>query len=147
MSTLLQRYKWKTFKKKKHKWTPALTSKPQVRGTVARARLTTPRKPNSAKRPIAKVFLTNKFRVTTHLPGKDHKIRKFSSVLVRGGGARDLPGAGYSCIRGVYDFEPMAKKTKRRSVYGTKKPLKEDEIKKTRKCILKRLRQRGKKKK
>lgn len=147
MSTLLQRYRWKTLKKKKHCWAPALLDKPQVRGTVARARLTTPRKPNSAKRPIAKVFLTNEERVTTHLPGKDHKIRKFSSVLVRGGGARDLPGAGYSCIRGVYDFEPMSKKTKRRSIYGTKKPLKEDEIKKTRKSISKKLRKRGKSKK
>jgi len=109
--------------------------------------VTTPRKPNSAKRPIAKVYLNNDERVTAHLPGSDHKIRKFSAVLVRGGGARDLPGAGYSCVRGVFDFEPMLKKTKRRSVYGTKKPLEEDEIKKSRKSILKRLRQRHKKKK
>lgn len=124
-----------------------LTNKPQVKGVVARARTTTPRKPNSAKRSIAKVFLNNDLRLTAYLPGKDHKVRKFSAVLVRGGGARDVPGAGYECIRGVYDFEGILWKTKRRSIYGQKRILKEEEEPVPLKSIQKRLRQRRKKKK
>lgn len=106
------------FKKKPHKRTPALKNCPQVRGTVMRARIVTPRKPNSARRPVAKVVLVNDKRVTAHIPGVGHSVRRYSQVLIRGGGARDLPGVRYSCIRGVYDCVGVLIKTKRRSIYG-----------------------------
>lgn len=83
-----------------------------------RARIVTPRKPNSARRPVAKVILVNKKRVTAHIPGVGHNVRRYSQVLVRGGGARDLPGVRYTCIRGVYDCIGVMIKTKRRSIYG-----------------------------
>lgn len=123
MSTLNQLIFRKKLKKKAHHTSPALKQCPQVKGTVKRARTVTPRKPNSARRPVAKVVFWNKKRVTAHLPGIGHNIRAHSSVLVRGGGARDLPGVGYTCIRGVYDFASLDEKTKRRSIYGVKKPI------------------------
>lgn len=83
-----------------------------------RARIVTPRKPNSARRPVAKVVLSNRHRVTAHIPGIGHNLRRHSSVLIRGGGARDLPGVSYSCIRGVFDLAGVGHKTKRRSIYG-----------------------------
>ena len=83
-----------------------------------RARIVTPRKPNSARRPVAKVVLVNEMRVTAHIPGVGHTVRRYSQVLIRGGGARDLPGVRYSCIRGVFDCGGVLSKTKRRSIYG-----------------------------
>jgi small subunit ribosomal protein S12 len=83
-----------------------------------RARIVTPRKPNSARRPVAKVILVNDKRVTAHIPGIGHSLRRYSQVLVRGGGARDLPGVRYTCVRGVYDCHGVVNKTKRRSIYG-----------------------------
>ena len=130
MSTLNQLHKRIVLKKKAHHTAPALKSCPQVKGVVKRPRIVTPRKPNSARRPVAKVVLTNDKRVTAHLPGVGNNIRPHSAVLVRGGGARDLPGVGYTCIRGVYDFASILDKKKRRSLYGTKKPI--DGIKKPR---------------
>lgn len=118
-------------KKKAHSRTPALKKCPQVKGVVRRPRIVTPRKPNSARRPVAKVVLNNNKRVTAHLPGVGHNIRPHSSVLVRGGGSRDLPGVRYTCIRGVFDFSGLSLKTKRRSIYGVKRPL--EKIKKIRK--------------
>lgn len=109
-------------KKKQHTRTPALMHKPQVRGTVRRARIVTPRKPNSARRPVAKVMLVNKFRVTAHIPGIGHNIRPHSQILVRGGGARDLPGVRYTCVRGVLDFSGVHNKKRRRSIYGVERP-------------------------
>lgn len=111
------------FKKKAHHTSPALKSCPQLRGVVKRPRIVTPRKPNSARRPVAKVVLTNKKRVTSHLPGVGHNIRPHSAVLIRGGGARDLPGVGYSCIRGVLDFSSLPHKKRKRSLFGVKKPI------------------------
>lgn len=122
-------------KKKQHSRTPALKKCPQVKGAVKKARIVTPRKPNSARRPVAKVFLSNNKRVTAHIPGIGHNIRSHSSVLIRGGGARDLPGVRYSCIRGVYDFAGLIDKKRRRSIYGakqdnkTKKPRRKFRIK------------------
>lgn len=107
-------------KKKHHSRTPALKQCPQVKGAVKRPRIVTPRKPNSARRPVAKVLLNNRKRVTSHIPGIGHNIRSHSSVLVRGGGARDLPGVRYTCIRGVYDFIGLINKRRRRSIYGAK---------------------------
>ena len=123
MNQLNKRFR---LKKKAHHRAPALKGSPQVRGIVRKARIVTPRKPNSARRPVAKVVLTNKKRVTAHLPGVGHNIRSHSSVLVRGGGARDLPGVRYTCIRGVYDFAGLSHKKRRRSVYGAKKPITEN---------------------
>ena len=96
----------------------SLTNNPQVRGVVMRIRIVTPRKPNSARRPVAKVVLSNKKRITAHIPGSGHNLRRHSSVLIHGVGARDLPGVRYTCVRGVYDFIGLLKKKRRRSIYG-----------------------------
>lgn len=93
-----------------------------MRGVVVRARILTPRKPNSAKRPVAKVKIKRRGRLTAHIPGVGHNLRRHSAVLVRGGGARDLPGVWYTCIRGVYDFVGLIKKIRRRSIYGARLP-------------------------
>jgi len=109
---------------------PLLKIKPQVKGVVIRCRIMTPRKPNSARRPIVK-FSTKKKRNRrlsftqrlAHIPGSGHNLRKHSEILVSGVGARDLPGVRYSCIRGVYDFSPLVGKKRRRSIYGLKRPI------------------------
>jgi small subunit ribosomal protein S12 len=123
LSTIYQLIKKKRIKKKAHHRAPALKNCPQVKGVVKRPRIVTPRKPNSARRPVAKIFLSNKRAVNAHLPGVGHNIRPHSAVLVRGGGARDLPGVRYTCIRGVYDFSGLVNKKRRRSIYGVKRPL------------------------
>jgi small subunit ribosomal protein S12 len=122
LSTIYQKIRNIFLKKKSHKRTPALDSKPQIRGTVRRARIVTPRKPNSARRPVAKVMLVNKLRVTAHIPGIGHNLRPHSQVLIRGGGARDLPGVRYTCIRGVLDLSGVQTKKRRRSIYGVERP-------------------------
>lgn len=122
MSTIYQRLKYKTKKKKNHKYTPRLQQNPQVRGITMRARILTPRKPNSARRPVAKIVLSNDKRVTAHIPGPGHNVRRHSEILVRGGGARDLPGVNYSCTRGVYDLVGVITKIRRRSIYGNRTP-------------------------
>ena len=81
-----------------------------------------PKKPNSAVRHVAKVALTNGLRVTARIPGIGYICSKYNRVLVTGGRANDLPGVGYTLIRGVYDFSPVIMKKKRRSVYGTPRP-------------------------
>lgn len=108
--------------KNKPKFTNILQGNPQVRGTVIRVRIATPKKPNSARRPVAKIILINKRNVVAHLPGIGHTLRKHSAVLVCGVGARDLPGVRHSCVRGVKDFLGIPNKTKRRSIYGVKTP-------------------------
>ncbi len=94
-----------------------------------------PKKPNSASRQIAKVKLTNGLRVTTRVPGKGYVCSKYNRVLVNGGRANDLPGVGYTIIRGVYDFSPVIFKKKRRSVYGVSRP--ENFTKHIRRCFRK----------
>lgn len=101
---------------------PILSKQPQIKGVVLRPRITTPRKPNSARRPVVKVLLTNKKKRIAHIPGKGHNLRKHSEVLISGVGARDLPGVRFSCIRGLYDFSPVFGKIRRRSIYGVKRP-------------------------
>ena len=123
LSTTYQNIRKLQIKKKAHKRTPRLKSCPQVRGVVRRARIATPKKPNSARRPVAKVMLVNGLRVTAHIPGIGHNIRSYTKLLVRGGGARDLPGVRYSCVRGALEFLGVYKKNRRRSVYGVKQPL------------------------
>lgn len=101
-------------------WRGVLEGNPQMRGTVLRTRICTPRKPNSARRPVAKIKLRTGRWVVAHIPGIGHTLRKHSSVLICGVGARDLPGVRHSCIRGVKDFLGVLNKTKRRSIYGVK---------------------------
>ena len=105
----------------KKKLNPILYNRPQIKGVVVRVRIVTPRKPNSARRPVVKVLLSNKKQRVVHIPGKGHNLRKHSEVLISGVGARDLPGVHFSCIRGVYDLASVATKTRRRSIYGVKK--------------------------
>lgn len=120
MSTLQQKIKKnKNFKNKKN---PILNKQPQIKGVVLKVRIMTPRKPNSARRPVVKVLLSNKKQRVVHIPGKGHNLRKHSEVLIAGVGARDLPGVHFSCIRGVYDLSPVFNKIRRRSIYGVKKP-------------------------
>lgn len=122
MSTANQVKKDIRLKKKPHKSAPALERCPQVRGSIVRVRILTPKKPNSARRPVAKVKLVNRRRATAHIPGIGHLLKRHSDVLIRGGGARDLPGVQYSCCRGVYDLNGVVKKRRRRSIYGVQKP-------------------------
>jgi small subunit ribosomal protein S12 len=95
---------------------------PFRKGVVMRARILTPKKPNSARRPIAKIITNSYKRITAHIPGIGHNLRRHSSVLVRGGGARDLPGVSYSCIRGVFDLSSVQGRNNRRSIYGISRP-------------------------
>lgn len=113
--------------------TPALQKRPQVKGIVTRVTTMSPKKPNSAVRHVAKVALTNKLRVTTRLPGVGYLCAKYNRVLVEGGRANDLPGVGYTLIRGVFDFAPVISKKKRRSVYGVSRP--DGLTKHVRKCM------------
>lgn len=104
---------------------PILKMSPQRRGLVIRVRVATPRKPNSARRPVAKALITSGRKTISHIPGKGHSLRRYSKILIHGVGARDLPGINYTCIRGHLDFEPLRSKTKRRSIYGVPRdPLK-----------------------
>ncbi len=95
---------------------------PQLLGVITRLRIVTPKKPNSARRPVAKTLLSNKRHIIAHIPGIGHNLRKHSETLIRGGGARDLPGVRYSCMRGVCGLNGVIGKLKRRSIYGTKRP-------------------------
>jgi len=95
---------------------------PQLRGVIIRLRIVTPKKPNSARRPAAKIFLSNNKYIVSHIPGIGHNLRKHSETLVRGGGARDLPGVRYTCVRGTYGLSGVLGKLRRRSIYGTKRP-------------------------
>ena len=120
LSTLQQTLKNKKFFINRHN--PILSTQPQIKGVVMKVRITTPRKPNSARRPVVKVLLSNKKQRVAHIPGIGHNLRKHSEVLISGVGARDLPGVHFSWIRGVYDFAPIYSKIRRRSIYGVKQP-------------------------
>ena len=124
MSTIQQLIKRTCLKKKAHNRTPALLHCPQAKGTVRRCRIVTPRKPNSARRQVAKVLLFNKKRVTAFIPGIGHTLKPHSQVLVKGGGSRDLPGVRYSCVRGAFDLIGVPGKRRRRSIYGVERPMK-----------------------
>ena len=95
---------------------------PQKRGVCTVVKTTSPKKPNSALRKIARVRLTNSSEVTTYIPGIGHNLQEHSVVLVRGGRVRDLPGVRYHIIRGTLDTQGIAKRRQRRSLYGAKKP-------------------------
>ena len=101
---------------------PALAGSPQRRGVCTRVYTTTPKKPNSAMRKVARVRLTNGIEITAYIPGEGHNLQEHSIVLVRGGRVKDLPGVRYHLIRGTLDAAGVDGRNKRRSVYGTKKP-------------------------
>ena len=100
---------------------PALDACPQKRGVCTRVYTTTPKKPNSALRKVARVRLTNGFEVTSYIPGEGHNLQEHSVVLIRGGRVKDLPGVRYHILRGNLDTQGVANRKKRRSLYGTKK--------------------------
>ena len=101
---------------------PALESSPQKRGVCTRVYTTTPKKPNSALRKVARVRLTNGHEVSTYIPGEGHNLQEHSVVLIRGGRVKDLPGVRYHVIRGPLDSQGVSARKQRRSLYGAKKP-------------------------
>ncbi len=101
---------------------PALEGCPQRRGVCVRVYTTTPKKPNSAMRKVARVRLTNQKEVNTYIPGEGHNLQEHSIVLVRGGRVKDLPGVRYHIIRGTLDTAGVDGRKQRRSKYGTKRP-------------------------
>lgn len=101
---------------------PALASCPQRRGVCTRVYTTTPKKPNSALRKVARVRLTNKFEVTAYIPGEGHNLQEHSIVLIRGGRVKDLPGVRYHIVRGALDTSGVEARRQRRSKYGAKRP-------------------------
>ena len=104
----------------KHLKRPKFEGSPQKKAIVMRLRICTPRKPNSARRPVVKAKLSNKKKALAHIPGSGHNLRRHSRTLICGVGARDLPVVNYSCLRGVYDFSPLFSKRRRRSIYGVR---------------------------
>jgi small subunit ribosomal protein S12 len=100
--------------------TKALFASPQRRGTCIRAEIVSPKKPNSAERKVAKLLLTTKCTIRAAIPGEGHNVQQFSSVLVRGGRVRDIPGIRYKIIRGAADISGVAQRARGRSKYGTK---------------------------
>ena len=101
---------------------PALKSNPQQAGVCTRVYTTTPKKPNSALRKVARVRLTNQMEVTSYIPGEGHNLQEHSVVLIRGGRVKDLPGVRYHIIRGTLDTTGVANRKHGRSKYGTKRP-------------------------
>ena len=101
---------------------PALEANPQKRGVCTRVYTTTPKKPNSALRKVARVRLTNGFEVTSYIPGEGHNLQEHSVVMIRGGRVKDLPGVRYHIIRGTLDTQGVKDRKQRRSKYGAKRP-------------------------
>ena len=101
---------------------PALKANPFKRGVCTRVYTTTPKKPNSAMRKVAKVRLTNGFEVISYIPGEKHNLQEHSVVLIRGGRVKDLPGVRYHIIRGTLDSTGVANRAQSRSKYGAKRP-------------------------
>ena len=101
---------------------PALQANPQKRGVCTRVYTTTPKKPNSALRKVAKIRLTNGFEVIGYIPGEGHNLQEHSVVLIRGGRVKDLPGVRYHVLRGVLDTQGVKDRKQSRSKYGAKRP-------------------------
>jgi small subunit ribosomal protein S12 len=101
---------------------PALKGSPQKRGVCTRVYTTTPKKPNSALRKVAKVRLTNGYEVVSYIPGEGHNLQEHSVVMIRGGRVKDLPGVRYHIIRGTLDTQGVKDRRQRRSKYGAKRP-------------------------
>jgi small subunit ribosomal protein S12 len=122
MPTINQLIKNRRQRVKKKIKTPALRGCPQKRGVCIRVYTSTPKKPNSALRKVARVRLTNQIEVTSYIPGIGHNLQEHSVVLIRGGRVKDLPGIRYHIIRGTLDSSGVEDRRKSRSKYGTKKP-------------------------
>lgn len=121
INQLIRKNRKKVTKKTK---SPALKGCPQKKGVCTRVYTTTPKKPNSALRKVARVRLTNGYEVTCYIPGEGHNLQEHSIVLIRGGRVKDLPGVRYHIIRGVLDAAGVQDRKKSRSLYGAKKPAK-----------------------
>ena len=107
---------------KKRNKVPALDQSPQKRGVCTRVYTTTPKKPNSALRKVARVKLTNGQEVSAYIPGEGHNLQEHSVVLIRGGRVKDLPGVRYHILRGTLDTQGVSARKQRRSLYGAKRP-------------------------
>lgn len=119
LNQLVRKSRKKMVKKSK---TPAMQQCPQKRGVCTRVYTTTPKKPNSALRKVARVRLTNGIEVTSYIPGVGHNLQEHSVVLIRGGRVKDLPGVRYHIIRGTLDTAGVADRRQSRSKYGAKRP-------------------------
>jgi len=119
MPTVNQLLKLRNTKKNKNK-NRALDNCPQKKGVCLRVFIITPKKPNSALRKVSRLRLSNKFIITSYIPGIGHTLQKYSTALVRGGRIRDLPGVRYKLIRNKYDLRPVYNRTQSRSKYGIK---------------------------
>ena len=122
MPTIQQLVRINRFKEKSKTKSPALKNCPQRRGVCTRVYTTTPKKPNSALRKVARVRLTSGFEVTAYIPGIGHNIQEHSVVLIRGGRVKDLPGVRYHIVRGTFDAVGVKDRQQGRSKYGTKRP-------------------------
>jgi small subunit ribosomal protein S12 len=122
MPTINQLVKEGREKQKRKTASPALKACPQKRGVCVRVYTTTPKKPNSALRKVARVRLTNGMEVTTYIPGEGHNLQEHSVVLIRGGRVKDLPGVRYHIIRGTLDTAGVSNRRQGRSKYGAKRP-------------------------
>ncbi len=108
--------------KREHNKVPALEACPQRRGVCTRVYTTTPKKPNSALRKVARVRLTNGYEVTSYIPGEGHNLQEHAVVLIRGGRVKDLPGVRYHTVRGTLDTQGVQNRKQSRSKYGAKRP-------------------------
>ena len=122
MPTINQLIRIERKKVVKRKKTPALQACPQRRGVCTRVYTTTPKKPNSALRKVARVLLTNGIEVSAYIPGEGHNLQEHSVVMIRGGRVRDLPGVRYHIVRGTLDTSGVQDRRQRRSKYGAKRP-------------------------
>ncbi len=122
MPTINQLVRKGRITQKKRNKVPALGSCPQKRGVCTRVYTTTPKKPNSALRKVARVKLTNGQEVSAYIPGEGHNLQEHSVVLLRGGRVKDLPGVRYHILRGTLDTQGVSSRKQRRSLYGAKKP-------------------------
>ena len=122
MPTINQLVKRGRVKPKVRNKVPALEASPQKRGVCTRVYTTTPKKPNSALRKVARVRLSNGYEVTSYIPGEGHNLQEHSVVMIRGGRVKDLPGVRYHTIRGVLDTQGVPKMKQQRSKYGAKRP-------------------------
>lgn len=122
MPTINQLVKSGREKQKRKTASPALKACPQKRGVCVRVYTTTPKKPNSALRKVARVRLTNGMEVTTYIPGEGHNLQEHSVVLIRGGRVKDLPGVRYHIVRGTLDTSGVTNRRQSRSKYGAKRP-------------------------
>lgn len=122
MPTINQLVRKSREKQSRRNKVPAMEANPQKRGVCTRVYTTTPKKPNSALRKVAKIRLTNGFEVIGYIPGEGHNLQEHSVVMIRGGRVKDLPGVRYHIIRGTLDTQGVKNRKQSRSLYGAKRP-------------------------